>query len=114
MEDQLVVFELADEHCSVDIAAVEGIIKMQNITSVPHAPSLVEGVTNLRGSVLPVLDLRKRFGMPKTYQTSETRIVVIVVSDIGGLSLHHWDCQGGRAAGDPVGSEQSALNRGEC
>ena len=84
MEDQLVVFELADEHYGVDIAAVEGIIKMQTITSVPHAPSFVEGVTNLRGSVLPVLDLRKRFGMPKTDYTSETRIVVV---EMGGNSV---------------------------
>ncbi len=84
MEDQLVVFELADEHYGVDIAAVEGIIKMQSITSVPHAPSFVEGVTNLRGSVLPVLDLRKRFGMPQTDYTNETRIVVI---ELGGNSV---------------------------
>jgi purine-binding chemotaxis protein CheW len=61
MEHQLVVFELANEHYGVDISMVEGIIKMQLITAVPHAPSFVEGVTNLRGAVLPVIDLRKRF-----------------------------------------------------
>ena len=84
MEDQLVVFELADEHYGVDIAAVEGIIKMQNITAVPHAPAFVEGVTNLRGSVLPVLDLRKRFSMPAADETNETRIVVV---EMGGDSV---------------------------
>jgi len=63
MEKQLVIFELANEHYGVDIATVESIIKMQDITEVPHAPSFVEGVTNLRGKVLPVMDLRKRFGL---------------------------------------------------
>ncbi len=77
MEHQLVVFDLAGEHYGVDIAVVEGIIKMQAITAVPHAPSFVEGVTNLRGKVLPVIDLRKRFGLPDTGTTRDSRIVVV-------------------------------------
>lgn len=77
MEQQLVVFELANEHYGVDIAAVESIIKMQTITVVPHAPSFVEGVTNLRGSVLPVIDLRKRFNLKTEDTTKNSRIVVI-------------------------------------
>ncbi|RCK72353.1 MAG: Positive regulator of CheA protein activity (CheW) [Anaerolineae bacterium] len=82
MERQLVVFELANEHYGVDIAAVESIIKMQPITAVPQAPAFVEGITNLRGSVLPVMDLRKRFGLSGRDQSSEStqddkRIVVV-------------------------------------
>ncbi|MBI3764665.1 MAG: purine-binding chemotaxis protein CheW [Chloroflexi bacterium] len=77
MEQQLVVFDLANEHYGVDIAAVEGIIKMQAITVVPRAPEFVEGVTNLRGKVLPVIDLRKRFGLPNGEATKDTRIVVV-------------------------------------
>jgi purine-binding chemotaxis protein CheW len=77
MENQLVVFDLAHEHYGVDIAAVESIIKMQTITVVPHAPAFVEGVTNLRGKVLPVIDLRKRFGLAASDSTQETRIVVV-------------------------------------
>jgi purine-binding chemotaxis protein CheW len=77
MENQLVVFELAQEHYGVDIAAVEGIIKMQAITAVPRAPVFVEGVTNLRGEVLPVIDLRKRFGLPARQADKDTRIVVV-------------------------------------
>ncbi len=82
MEHQLVVFELANEHYGVDIAAVEGIIKMQLITVVPHAPSFVEGVTNLRGSVLPVIDLRKRFNLPPEETTKNSRIVVITIDTV--------------------------------
>jgi purine-binding chemotaxis protein CheW len=77
MEQQLVVFELANEHYGLDIAAVEGIIKMQAITRMPQAPSFVEGVTNLRGAVVPVLDLRKRFGLENKDETKNTRIVVV-------------------------------------
>src|SRR3972149_7918170 len=77
MENQLVVFDLANEHYGVDIAAVEGIIKMQAITAVPRAPAFVEGGTNLRGKVLPVIDLRKRFGLPGGDASKDTRIVVV-------------------------------------
>ncbi len=75
MENQLVVFNLGNENYGVDIAAVDGIVKMQPITAVPHAPSFVEGITNLRGEVLPVIDLRKRFGLPQREITKDTRIV---------------------------------------
>jgi purine-binding chemotaxis protein CheW len=82
MEHQLVVFELANECYGVDIAAVESIIKMQAITVVPHAPVFVEGVTNLRGSVLPVVDLRRRFGLPAVENSRNTRIIEVTIRDI--------------------------------
>lgn len=84
MERQLVVFELGDENFGVDISSVESIIKMQELTKVPHAPGFVEGVTNLRGIVLPVLDLRKRFSMPQIEESKDTRIVV---SNIEGIKV---------------------------
>ena len=79
MELQLVIFQLADELYGVNIHSVESIIKLQTITTVPHAPPFVEGVTNLRGVVLPIIDLRKRFGLEHRGETSETRIVVLEV-----------------------------------
>ncbi|NPV87449.1 MAG: chemotaxis protein CheW [Anaerolineae bacterium] len=82
MERQLVIFELGEENFGVDISAVESIIKLQELTKVPHAPGFVEGITNLRGTVLPVIDLRKRFGMEKAEATKETRIVVINMDKI--------------------------------
>jgi purine-binding chemotaxis protein CheW len=80
MENQFVVFDLANEHYGVDVAVVESIIKMQAITAVPHASQFVEGVTNLRGSVLPVIDLRRRFSLPAEEATKDTRIVVVEMS----------------------------------
>jgi purine-binding chemotaxis protein CheW len=84
MEQQLVVFELANESYGLDIGDVESIIKLQDITVVPNAPSFVEGVTNLRGTVLPVIDLRRRFGLPEAEPTKDTRIVVV---DAGGTNV---------------------------
>jgi purine-binding chemotaxis protein CheW len=78
-EQQLVVFELNKEVYGVDIAKVHEIIRMQNITQVPRAPEFVEGVINLRGRVIPVVDLRQRFGFPKAEYSKQSRIVVVEI-----------------------------------
>ncbi len=77
MDHQIVVFDLHREHYGVDISAVESILKPQAITSVPCSPPYVVGVTNLRGKVLPVIDLRRRFGLPAAEANADTRIVVV-------------------------------------
>ncbi len=77
MDQQFILFKLAGEYYGVDIAAIESIIKMQPITTVPQSPGSVEGVINLRGVVLPVLDLRRRFGLPRQEADKETRIIVV-------------------------------------
>jgi purine-binding chemotaxis protein CheW len=85
VEHQYVIFELSEEDYGLEIASVESIIKLQPITSVPHAPEFVEGVTNLRGRVLPVIDLRKRFkvrtveGGNGTERGKEARIIVMTM-----------------------------------
>ncbi|MBN2005332.1 MAG: purine-binding chemotaxis protein CheW [Anaerolineae bacterium] len=73
---QAVVFKLADEVYGVDIAAIEQIIELQRITTVPHTPPYIAGLTNLRGTVLPVIDLRKRLELPVKDPTREMRIIV--------------------------------------
>lgn len=78
--EQLVVFELANEHYGVDIGAVNTIIRMQEVTAIPRTPSFVEGVINLRGSIIPVIDLRKRFGLTVGETTKSSRIVVVEAS----------------------------------
>jgi purine-binding chemotaxis protein CheW len=82
VEKQLVIFELGSENFGIDIASVEGINKMLDITKVPQAPSYVEGITNLRGSILPVIDLQKRFGLETQERNNETRIVVANVAGV--------------------------------
>ena len=80
-EEQVVTFTLAGEYYGVDISTVNSIIKMQYITAVPRAPRFIEGVTNLRGTVLPVVDLRRRFGMPPAEDERNARIVVVEMRD---------------------------------
>ncbi len=84
-EKQLVVFDLAEETYGVDIGSVREIIRIQEITNVPRTPDFVEGVINLRGNVIPVIDLRKRFGLREAEATKDTRIVVVDIdgNDIG-------------------------------
>ena len=76
-ERQLVVFDLAGEHYGVDIATVREIIQMQSVTKVPGSAAFVEGLINLRGVVIPVVDLRKRFGQETAEHDKDTRIMVI-------------------------------------
>ncbi|MCH8108680.1 MAG: chemotaxis protein CheW [Chloroflexi bacterium] len=83
-EKQLVVFDLDSESYGVDIGAVREIIRMQEITRVPRTPEFVEGVINLRGKVIPVVDLRKRFGLAVGEENKDNRIVVV---DIGGQDI---------------------------
>ena len=83
-ERQLVVFDLSGEAYGVNIETVREIIRMQAVTYVPDTPDFVEGVINLRGSVNPVVDLRKRFGLSVGDVTDDSRIVVV---DIDGESI---------------------------
>ena len=83
-EQQLVVFDLSTEAYGVDIGAVREIIRLQDITKVPRTPEFVEGVINLRDKVIPVVDLRKRFGLPAEEESKENRIVVV---DIGAQDI---------------------------
>jgi purine-binding chemotaxis protein CheW len=80
-EQQLVVFELGAEFYGVEISRVHEIIRLQSVTHVPRAPSFVEGVINLRGKVIPVVDLRRRFGLPSGEHTRASRIVVLEIGD---------------------------------
>jgi purine-binding chemotaxis protein CheW len=84
-EQQIVVFDLAGEKYGADFNAVREIVRMQSITSIPQAPHAIEGVINLRGKVNPVMDLRKRFGLPVSEETKDSRIVVVDIGeqDIG-------------------------------
>ncbi len=73
---QVVSFSLSNEEYGVDIGQVQEINRMVSITHVPRAPHFMEGVINLRGQLIPIIDLRTRFGMPRAEHTKNTRIVV--------------------------------------
>lgn len=73
---QLVVFQLGQELYGADISVVREVSPLQRVTRVPRTPKYIEGVTNLRGRVIPVVDLRRRLGLPVSAATKSTRIAV--------------------------------------
>ncbi len=77
---QLVTFSTGDEEFGVDILRVQEIIRTMAITKVPKAPEFVEGVINLRGKVIPIIDLRRRFGLQPKSHDKHTRIIVIEIN----------------------------------
>ncbi|MDH7577919.1 MAG: chemotaxis protein CheW [Bacillota bacterium] len=79
-EIQLVIFRLGAEEYGVPITQVQEINRLTTPTKIPKAPAFVEGVINLRGKVLPVIDLKKRFGLEGTVYTDEARIVVVEIA----------------------------------
>ncbi|MBT9156448.1 MAG: Chemotaxis protein CheW [Firmicutes bacterium] len=74
---QLVIFSLGDEQYGIDTAQVKEITRMEAITPIPRCPQFVEGVLNLRGQILPVVCLHKRFALPARTDTQRTRIVIV-------------------------------------
>ena len=82
-EEQLVVFRLGNEEFGVPIDSVQEIVRVpDNLTHVPKSPSFIEGVMNLRGVVLPVIDQRRRFGMPSIESNDRQRIMVFVINEV--------------------------------
>jgi purine-binding chemotaxis protein CheW len=81
-EVQLVVFKLGKEEYSVSILQVQEIKRITDITRVPHTPEYIKGVINLRGSVLPVIDLKKRLNLPQQVSTEDTRIIIVKVDEL--------------------------------
>lgn len=78
-ENQLVTFFLDKEEFGFDIMSVQEIIRQPKLSRIPMAPAYVEGVANLRGMILPVIDTRTRFGMPRSEDTDRTRVLVVDV-----------------------------------
>lgn len=76
---QLVTFEVANEEFAVDILAVQEINRMMELTRVPQSPPEVEGVINLRGKIIPVIDLRRKFAMQMSEKSEASRIIVVEV-----------------------------------
>jgi purine-binding chemotaxis protein CheW len=84
--EQMVTFNLGQEEYGVNILQVQEINRMVEITQVPQTEHYVEGIINLRGKVIPIIDLRKKFGMAEKEYDSHTRIVVVdVSSEVVGL-----------------------------
>jgi purine-binding chemotaxis protein CheW len=83
-EEQIVVFNLHNQAYGVNIASVLEIIRVETVTRVPGTPPFIEGIINLRGKVVPVMDLGKRFGLSPVEVSNSTRVIIV---EAGGVSM---------------------------
>lgn len=81
---QMVSFQLAEEEYGIDISKVREIILVGEITQIPETPAFVKGLINLRSNIIPVIDLKLRFGLPEAERTDDTRIMVV---DVAGKTI---------------------------
>lgn len=81
---QLVGFRLADEEYGIEITKVQEIVLLGEITRLPETPPYLKGIINLRNMVIPVVDLRLRFGLPEQPPTGDTRVIVV---SVGGRTM---------------------------
>jgi purine-binding chemotaxis protein CheW len=115
IENMYLTFEVEDEEYAVNIAYVTEIVGMQKISEVPDVPEFVKGVINLRGKVIPLMDMRLRFGLAWRGYTDRTTIIVLEMEDVptglvvdqvtdvlsmspGSIAPPRWQ----RGDGDPV------------
>lgn len=80
-EHQLVVFAVGDEEFGVDISQVREIVRLVQITYLPKAPAFIEGVVNLRGQVVAIIDLAKRLSIPCKPRGETTRIIIVEIGE---------------------------------
>jgi len=85
---QLVTFQLGEEHYGIDIMKVKEIHKVRNIRAIPNAPAYVEGIFNLRGSIIPLINLHKRFHLRRAeLEEGEELLSGFLIVDLGGKKL---------------------------
>jgi len=79
---QYIVFSLGEERFGIDSLKITTIDRMKTITRVPKTPNYIKGVINLRGDIIPVMDLRAKFNLPPVEETDETRIIILKLDEI--------------------------------
>ncbi|MHC4506925.1 MAG: chemotaxis protein CheW [Planctomycetota bacterium] len=84
-ETQVVTFQLAKEEYAIDILQVQEIVMMTKITRMPKAPHFIEGIVNLRGQMIPIIDMRKRFSLGEAVHDADTRIIIVDIGEIVGM-----------------------------
>lgn len=81
-EIKVIVFNLGNEEYGIEVEKVQTIERLMPITRVPKTYAFIKGVVNLRGVVIPVIDLRGRFGLPEAEYTDQTRIIIVAVNEM--------------------------------
>ena len=84
---QYIKVEMGVETFGIDISYVDNIVRMQHITRVPDTPNFIKGVINLRGEIVPIMNLRLKMGLEEIEETKATRIIIIKMDQIGKIGL---------------------------
>lgn len=79
---QYIVFSLGEERFGIDSLKITTIDRMKTITRVPKTPGFIKGVINLRGDIIPVMDLRQKFKLPQIEETEDTRIIILKLEEV--------------------------------
>lgn len=85
---QLVTFQLGEELYGIDIMSVDGIVRVEEVRSIPNAPSYVEGIFKLRGDIIPIINLHKRFHLKRPKLSEEDELLSgFIIIDINGMKI---------------------------
>ena len=84
---QYIKIEMGDETFGIDIGFVDNILRMQRITRVPNMASYIKGVINLRGEIVPIINLRTKMGLEEIEETKATRIIIIKMEQVGKVGF---------------------------
>ena len=84
---QYIKIEMGEETFGIDIGFVDNILRMQRITRVPNVPDYVKGVINLRGEIVPIINLRAKMGLEEIEETKATRIIIIKMEQVGKVGF---------------------------
>ncbi|MDZ7795078.1 MAG: chemotaxis protein CheW [Spirochaetia bacterium] len=85
---QLVTFQLGAELYGIDIMSVDGIVRVEDVRTIPNAPAYVEGIFNLRGDIIPIINLHKRFHLKRAALSEEDKLLSgFIIIDINGMKL---------------------------
>ena len=84
---QYIKVEIGDENFGIDISIIDNIVRMQRITRVPSVPAYIKGVINLRGEIVPIMNLRLKMGLEEIEETKSTRFIIIKLEKYGKIGL---------------------------
>lgn len=107
---QFIVFSLGEERFGIDSLRIITIDRMKTITRVPKTPNYIKGVINLRGDIIPVMDLRAKFNLPIAEETEETRIIILKLEEVSIGVIVDQVLQTIQLGNDSIESASSMIN----
>lgn len=107
---QFIVFSLGEERFGIDSLKITTIDRMKTITRVPKTPDYIKGVINLRGDIIPVMDLRAKFSLPVAEETEDTRIIILKLEEISIGVIVDQVLQTIQLGGESIESASSLIN----